>query len=107
MNLQMFKLDLQKEVEPEITLPTSTGSKKKQESSRKTSTFALLTTPIYVKAIYCQPAYLTYIRNITCKMPDWMKHKLESRLQEEHIKNLRYADDTIFMAGKEEEQRAS
>ena len=40
----MFKLDLGKAEEPEIKLPTSTGSSKKQESSRKTSTFALLTT---------------------------------------------------------------
>ena len=45
MNFQMFKLDLEKAEEPEIKLPTSTGSSKKQESSRKTSTFALLTTP--------------------------------------------------------------
>ena len=43
--LQMFKLDLEKAEEPEIKLPTSTGSWKKQESSRKTSTFALLTMP--------------------------------------------------------------
>ena len=63
----MFKLDLENGEEPEITLSTSTGSKKKQESSRKTSTFALLTTPIYIKAIYYQPAYLTYIRSITCR----------------------------------------
>ena len=41
----MFKLDLEKAEEPEIKLPTSAGSSKKQESSRKTSTFALLTTP--------------------------------------------------------------
>ena len=41
----MFKLDLEKADEPEIKLPTSVGSSKKQESSRKTSTFALLTTP--------------------------------------------------------------
>ena len=40
----MFKLDLEKAEEPEIKLPTSTGSSKKQESSRKTSTSALLTT---------------------------------------------------------------
>ena len=38
-----FKLDLEKAEEPEIKLPISTGSSKKQESSRKTSTFALLT----------------------------------------------------------------
>ena len=44
-NFQMFKLDLEKTEEPEIKLPTSVGSLKKQESSRKTSTSALLTMP--------------------------------------------------------------
>ena len=42
-NFQMFKLDLEKAKEPEIKLPTSVGSLKKQESSRKTSTPASLT----------------------------------------------------------------
>ena len=41
----MFKLVLEKAEEPEIKLPTFTGSSKKQESSRKTSLSALLTTP--------------------------------------------------------------
>ena len=41
----MFKLDLEKAEEPEIKLPTSTGSLKMQESSRKTSNSALLTMP--------------------------------------------------------------
>ena len=41
----MFKLVLEKAEEPEIKLPTSNGSLIKQESSRKTSTSALLTTP--------------------------------------------------------------
>ena len=41
----MFKLDLEKAGEPEIKLPTSAESQKKQESSRKTSISALLTTP--------------------------------------------------------------
>ena len=41
----MFKLDLEKAEEPVIKLPTCNGSQKKQESSRKTSTSALLTTP--------------------------------------------------------------
>ena len=45
VNFQMFKLDLEKAVEPEIKLPTSAGSLKKQESFRKTSISALLTTP--------------------------------------------------------------
>ena len=44
-NFQMFKLDLEKAEEPEIKLPTSVGSSKKQKSSRKTSTSALLTMP--------------------------------------------------------------
>ena len=44
-NFQMFKLDLEKAEEPEIKLPTSAGSTKKQENSRKTSTSALLTMP--------------------------------------------------------------
>ena len=34
----------------------------------------------YVKAVYCHPAYLTYMQSISCEMPVWMKHKLESRL---------------------------
>ena len=45
MNFQMFKLDLEKTEEPEIKLPTSVGSSKKQESSRKASTSASLTMP--------------------------------------------------------------
>ena len=133
------KLDLEKAEEPKIKLPTSFGSSKKQESSRKTST-ALLTTPKvltlwittnhgkflkrweyqtiwpasweictqvkkqvrtghgkkkeldmkqqtgsksgkeYIKAVYCHPAYLTYMWSTSREMPDWMKHKLESRL---------------------------
>ena len=34
----------------------------------------------YVKAVYCHPAYLTYMQSTSCKMPGWMKHKLESRI---------------------------
>ena len=41
----MFKLDLEEAKEPEIKLPTSAGSLKKQESFRKTSIYALLTMP--------------------------------------------------------------
>ena len=43
LNLQMFKLNLEKAEEQEIKLPTSVGSSKEQESSRKTSISALLT----------------------------------------------------------------
>ena len=45
VNFQMFKLVLEKAEEPEIKLPTSAGSSKKQESTRKTSISALLTMP--------------------------------------------------------------
>ena len=45
VNFHMFKLDLEKAEEPEVKLPTSTGSWKKQESSRKTSISAVLTMP--------------------------------------------------------------
>ena len=45
MIFQMLKLDLEKAEEPEIKLSTSAGSSKKQESFRKTSTYALLTMP--------------------------------------------------------------
>ena len=34
----------------------------------------------YIKAVYCHPAYLTYMQSTSCEMSGWMKHKLESRL---------------------------
>ena len=34
----------------------------------------------HFKAVYCHPAYLTYMQSTSCKMPGWMKHKLESKL---------------------------
>ena len=37
----------------------------------------------YVKAVYCHPAYLTYMQSTSWEMLGWMKHKLESRLPEE------------------------
>ena len=49
----------------ELDMEQQTGSKSGKE---------------YVKAVYCHPAYLTYMQSTLCKMPGWMKHKLESRL---------------------------
>ena len=151
----MFKLDLEKAEEPEIKLPTSIGSSKKQESSRKASTSALLTIPKpltvwittnwekfwkkweyqttwpasweicmqvrkkqleldmeqqtgsnsgkeYIKAVYCHPAYLTYMQSTSCEMLGWMKHKLESKFMGE----ISIASDThmtTLMAESEEE----
>ena len=34
----------------------------------------------YIKAVYCQPAYLTYMQQTPCKMPGWKDHKPEPRL---------------------------
>ena len=56
----------------------------------------------YVKAVYCHTGYLTYMQSTSCKMPGWMKHKLESR----NINNLRYADDTTLMAESKKELKS-
>ena len=59
----------------------------------------------YVKAVYCHPAYLTYMQSTSCQMPGWMKHRLESRLPGE-INKLRHADDTTLMAESKEELKS-
>jgi len=38
---------------------------------------------VYIKVVYCHPAYLIAIQNTPCKMSGWMTHKLDSRLQGE------------------------
>ena len=53
-----------------------------------------------VKAIYCHPAYLTYMQSVSCEMLGRMNHKLE--LQGE-MNNLRYADDTTLTTESKEE----
>ena len=57
----------------------------------------------YNEVAYCHPVDLTYMKFTLCKMPDWMKHTLESRLQR-NISNLRYAHDITLMAESEEEE---
>ena len=37
----------------------------------------------YIKAVYCHPAYLTYMQSTLCEIPSWLMHQLESRLLEE------------------------
>ena len=62
---------------------------------------------VYVKAVYCYPAYLTYMQNTSCKMPGWMKHKLESRLPGEiSITSVFDTYDTNLMAESEEELKS-
>ena len=50
----------------ELDMEQQTGSKSGKE---------------YFKAVYCHPAYLTYMKNTSCEMPGWMEHKLESQAQ--------------------------
>ena len=49
----------------ELDMEQQTGSKQEKE---------------YVKAVYCHPAYLTYMQSTSWETGDWKKHKLESRL---------------------------
>jgi len=37
----------------------------------------------YIKAVYCHLTYLMHMQSTSCEMPDWMKHRLESRFQGE------------------------
>ena len=58
---------------------------------------------VYVKAVYCDPAYLTSLQSMSCKMLGRMKHKLESRLMGEISLT---SDDTTLMAENEEELKS-
>ena len=42
-------------------------------------------TKVYIKAVYCHPAYLTYMQTTSWEMPRWINHKLESRLPGERL----------------------
>ena len=60
----------------------------------------------YVKAVYCQPAYLTYMQSTS-----WETLRLEEtqagiKIARRNINNLRYADDTTLMAESEEELKS-
>ena len=55
----------------------------------------------YVKAVYCHPAYLTYMQSTLWEMLDWMKHKLESRLSGEISVTLDADSITLRAESKE------
>ena len=59
----------------------------------------------YVKAVYCHPAYLTYMQSTSCKILDWMKNSWNQDCRR-NINNLRYADDTTLMAESEDELKS-
>ena len=71
----------------ELDMEQQTGSKSGKE---------------YIKAVYCHPAYLTYMQSTSCKMPGWMKYKLVSRLPGKISITSRYAYDTTVMTESEE-----
>ena len=61
----------------------------------------------YVKAVYCHPAYLTYMLNISCEI--LMNSSLDEsqagiKIAGRNINILRYADDTTLMAESKEEE---
>ena len=70
--------------EYQITLPASweicTQVKKQQLELDMEQQTGSKSGKKYIKAVYCHPAYLTYMQSTLCEMPGWMKHKLESRL---------------------------
>ena len=67
LNLIVSYLKSKQQLEPDME--QQTGSKLEKE---------------YIKAIYCCPAYLTFMQSTSCEMLGWMKHKLESRLPEKY-----------------------
>ena len=58
----------------------------------------------YVKAVFCHPAYLTYMQSTSCKIYDEAQAGI--KIARRNIKNLRYADDTTLMAESEEELKS-
>ena len=71
----------------ELDMEQQTGSKEEKE---------------HIKAVYCHPAYLNYMQNTSWETLGYKKHKIARR----NINNLRYADDTTFMAESEEELKS-
>ena len=60
----------------------------------------------YVMAVYCHPAYLTYMQSTPCEMLGSMKHKLESRLPGAISITSDMQIDTTVMAESEEELKS-
>ena len=60
----------------------------------------------YDKAVYCHPAYLTYMQSASCEMLDWMNHKLKSRLLGEISTTSDIQMISTLMAENEEELKS-
>ena len=48
----------------------------------------------YIRAVYCHPAYFTYMQNTSCEMPGWMT-QAGTNIAGRNINNLRYAADIL------------
>ena len=59
----------------------------------------------YVKAVYCHPAYLTYMQSTSWETLDWKK-QAGIKIARRTINNLRYADNTTLTAESEEELKS-
>ena len=79
------------------------GQKQQLELDMERWTGSRLGKEYYVKAVYCHPAYLTYMQSTLCKMLGWMTHKLESRVSEEISTT---SDMQSLMAESEEELKS-
>ena len=74
----------------ELDMEQQTGSKSGKE---------------HVKAVYCHPAYLTYMQSTSWGTLGWKKHKVEKDCRR-NINNLRYADETTIMTESKEELKS-
>ena len=57
----------------------------------------------YIKAVYCHPAYLTYMQSTSLRNSGLKEAQAGIKISRRNINNLRYADDTTLMAESEEE----
>ena len=60
----------------------------------------------YIKAVYCHPAYLTYMQSTSWENAGLEETQAGIKIARRNINNLRYADDTTLMAESEEELRS-
>ena len=60
----------------------------------------------YVKAVYCCPAYLTYMQSTSCENASLDEAQAGIKIAGRNINNLRYADDTALMTESEEELKS-
>ena len=105
VNFQMFKLILEKAEEPEMKLPTSTGSPKKQESSRKTAT-SLSSTMLKPLTVWITTNCETFLNRweyqttLTVSWATWMwvkKQKLQPNMEQWTVQNWERGTSMLYI----------